>query len=175
MKILLIGFLAFSTWSSFATYIYVCKIKGLCDNATTMPLAVSNNNQAISGDIEHASLSQKSATMPKTETVFFAFDKFDFNADAKTDIFFLESKAYMDQNSDARLSIIGHTDAIGSDEYNEALGYQRAQTMKQYMESKGLPSSKIFIESRGENKPIDNNNTTEGRSNNRRAVLTIKK
>jgi OOP family OmpA-OmpF porin len=47
--------------------------------------------------------------------------------------------------------------------------------MKQYFESKGMPENKIKIESRGEKDPADDNNTTDGRANNRRTIIAITK
>jgi OOP family OmpA-OmpF porin len=90
-------------------------------------------------------------------------------------MYFAESNTYLDQNVQARLSITGHSDAIGSDEYNEALGYRRAQSLQHYFENKGMPSDKIIVESKGEKEPVDDNKTTAGRANNRRTVVTIKK
>ena len=75
----------------------------------------------------------------------------------------------------ARLSITGHTDAIGSEEYNLALGFRRAQSVQSYFENKGIPANRIIVESSGEKEPADNNNTTTGRANNRRTVITINK
>jgi outer membrane protein OmpA-like peptidoglycan-associated protein len=47
--------------------------------------------------------------------------------------------------------------------------------MQHYFERKGILSNKIIIESRGEKDPADDNNTSAGRANNRRTVITIKK
>jgi outer membrane protein OmpA-like peptidoglycan-associated protein len=80
----------------------------------------------------------------------------------------------LDQNAQSRLNITGHTDARGTDQYNQDLGYRRAQSVQRYFESKGIPASKIVIESRGEKEPANDNNTDSGRANNRRTVLTIK-
>ncbi|MCA1757670.1 MAG: OmpA family protein [Bacteroidales bacterium] len=78
-------------------------------------------------------------------------------------------------NPEAEIHITGHTDAIGSDEYNMALGYRRAHSAKVFFESKGFPSDKITIDSRGEKEPAEDNTTHEGRAKNRRASVTIKK
>lgn len=80
----------------------------------------------------------------------------------------------MDQNLQSRLSITGYTDALGSDEYNLALGYRRAQSLQNYFERKGIPANKIIIDSKGEKQPADDNNTKEGRAKNRRSEITLK-
>jgi outer membrane protein OmpA-like peptidoglycan-associated protein len=175
MKILLIGFLAFSAWSSFSTYIYVCKIKGLCKELTTTTIQANNNNASFADDATlNESKVDNQKTIPANKVIYFAFDKSDFNSNASTDKYFTESKAYLDQNSQARLSITGHTDSVGSNKYNVGLGFRRAQSLQQYFEGKGIDSNKITIESMGESAPADINSTTAGRANNRRTELTIK-
>ena len=138
MRILIIGFLAFTTWSAISTYIYVCKIRGLCYEPIAMQIGTVNHKDVIAGDTLRKPLVREQAIIPKDLIIYFAFDKSEFNSNAKTEKYFDESNAYLDHNSQARLSIIGHTDAIGSDEYNQALGYRRAQSMQHYFESKGM-------------------------------------
>ena len=175
MKILLIGFFVFSGWSALSTYIYVCKIKGLCNDPTTVQIGTIKHADVIAGDTLDKSLVQEQAMIPENLIVYFAFDKSEFKSDAGTDKYVDESTVYLDQNLQARLSITGHADAIGSDEYNQALGYRRAQRLQHYFERKGMPANKITIESKGEKEPADDNNTDAGRANNRRTVITIKK
>jgi len=174
MKILIIGFLVLFSWSALSTYIYVCKIKGLCNEQDTIETGVVNPDEIPAGDTLSKPLVSEQAVIPENLIIYFAFDKSEFASDAETDKYFDESDAYMDQNSQARLSITGHTDAIGYDGYNQALGYQRAQRVQHYFESKGMPANKIITESKGEKEPADANNTSAGRANNRRTVITIK-
>src|SRR3989304_10288834 len=101
MKILIIGFLAFSGWSALATYIYVCKIKGLCDEPIALQIAVNKQKEAIAGDTLPKPLIREQAVIPKNLIIYFAFDKSDFNSDAGTDKYFDESKSFLDQNSQA--------------------------------------------------------------------------
>jgi len=174
MRILINGFLAFFIWSTFATYIYVCKIKELCDAPVTAQLDTIRQMEVIKVDTMRKPV-PKELKVPGDLVTYFAFDKSDFIPDSKSDMYYNESNAYLNQNSQAKLSITGHTDAIGTDAYNKALGYRRAQTMQHYFESKGIQANKITIESKGEKEPVDNNNTEAGRANNRRTVITIKK
>jgi outer membrane protein OmpA-like peptidoglycan-associated protein len=175
MKILIIGFLAFAGWSVLSTYVYVCKIKGLCDVPVTMQMGTINSKDIVKVDTIPKPLVKGQVIIPKNLIINFAFDKSEFNSNEETDKYFTESNAYLDQNLQARLSITGHTDATGSDKYNQALGYRRAQRMQQYFESKGILANKIIIESRGEKEPVDDNNTKTGRAKNRRTVITINK
>ncbi|MDA3818829.1 MAG: OmpA family protein [Prolixibacteraceae bacterium] len=175
MKTLLIGLLAFCTWSALSTYIYVCKIQGLCDAPlSTEVVAFNNNDQNIKDTLQNISAPVE-VKMPEKLTIYFAFDKSEFNADVKTEKYFGESNDYLNQNPQAKLTITGHTDAIGSVQYNQNLGYRRAQSVQHYFEQLGMPLNKMHIASKGEEDPADNNTTAKGRSNNRRTEITIKK
>ena len=173
MKILSIGFLVLCAWIAFSTYIYVCKIKGLCHVAEAIEFKAVTPEDVIADDTLSEPSVQENAVVPKDLAIYFAFDISEFKPDLKTDNFILESKAYLDQNLQARLSFTGHTDAIGSDAYNQALGLRRAQSVQHYFESKGMPAKNNIIESKGEKEPADDNNTTAGRANNRRTEVTI--
>lgn len=173
MKIILTGFLVLCAWLAFSTYIYVCKIKGFCHQPEAVEIRAVTNDDVVADDTLPKPSVQENAVIPKDMIIYFAFDKSEFNSDAQTDNYIHESKAYLDQNLQARLSITGHTDAIGSDAYNQALGYRRAQSVQHYFESKGMPANNSIIESKGEKEPADDNNTAAGRANNRRTVVTI--
>jgi outer membrane protein OmpA-like peptidoglycan-associated protein len=175
MKILLLGFLVFTGWSAFSTYIYVCKVKGLCYESNTLEMKPVSIKAIARPDTLAGTLVKVTAVSPENMSIYFAFDKSDFSTDSKTDKYLEQSLIYLNENAQARLNITGHTDAVGSDEYNQALGLRRAQSMQNFFESRGMPSGKIQIESKGEKDPVDNNNTPAGRANNRRAILTIKK
>ena len=108
------------------------------------------------------------------EKPYFDFDKSEIHADSMTDNYIAASRAYLNQFPMARISITGHTDAVGTDEYNQALGTRRAESSQTYFIERGIPRDKIISESRGEKEPADNNNTTEGRANNRRTLTVIK-
>lgn len=174
MKILIIGFLVFLSWSALSTYVYVCKIKGLCYEVQPAAIGTVPNPAVIAIDTLSNSLVKKEAIMPKDLLIYFEFDKSDFKTSAETQKYFEESLSYMYQNTRANLSITGYTDAIGSDEYNEALGLRRAKSVQTFFESKGMPVVKLIIGSKGEKEPADNNNTVAGRTKNRRSVITIK-
>lgn len=71
------------------------------------------------------------------------------------------------------LVIEGHTDNIDSKEYNIQLSKNRAHSVKKYLESKGIHSSRLDAYGFGEERPVTSNGTTKGRQNNRRVVFTI--
>ncbi|MGD0756010.1 MAG: OmpA family protein [Bacteroidales bacterium] len=174
MKILIIGFLALFGWSALSTHFYVCRIKGFCHEPATAVSNVVKPEIAIPHDSLSKPIVVEQKAVPESMLIYFAFDKSEFNSGTISDRYLNESNKYLDQNLQAKLSITGHTDAIGSDEYNQALGLRRAQSVQLYFESKGIPANRIIVESRGKKEPADNNSTTAGRANNRRTVITIK-
>ena len=69
--------------------------------------------------------------------------------------------------------VVGHTDSIGSDAYNERLSLRRANAVRNHLVGKGLDAQRIRTEGRGETQPIANNTTEEGRAQNRRVEVQI--
>jgi peptidoglycan-associated lipoprotein len=72
------------------------------------------------------------------------------------------------------LEIEGHTDNIGSEEYNQKLAAMRAEAVRNYLAEKdGIPLHAMNIISFGESKPLAANTTSEGRAKNRRVVIRV--
>ena len=68
----------------------------------------------------------------------------------------------------------GHTDSVGTDAYNQKLSERRAAAVKDYLVSKGIPSSKVTTIGKGESQPVATNKTAEGRQKNRRVDIEFK-
>ncbi len=62
---------------------------------------------------------------------------------------------------------------MGSEAYNQKLSVARAESVKTYMVSPGLPADKIRVEGKGKSNPIASNDTEEGRAKNRRVEVTL--
>jgi outer membrane protein OmpA-like peptidoglycan-associated protein len=174
MKIILIGFLIFSGWSAISTHIFVCNIKGLCEEPLTRLITAPDIPVTLTADSLSKTAIIKIPEVPENLITYFEFDKSEFNLNAGAEKYLLDSKTYLDQNIQASLHITGYADAVGSEEYNQALGFRRAESMKNYFESNGVKANMIRIESKGEFEPADDNKTVAGRANNRRTVITIK-
>ncbi|WP_158974765.1 OmpA family protein [Cellulophaga sp. L1A9] len=80
---------------------------------------------------------------------------------------------YLDKVANASCSVVGHTDSQGNRITNIGLGQERADFAKQYLIDNGIMASKIIATSKGPDTPISDNNTEEGRSQNRRTVITL--
>jgi len=72
------------------------------------------------------------------------------------------------------LHIIGHTDSVGSDDYNYALSIRRAKAVAQYLSLKGISINRLRIRGRGETSPRVGNDTSDNRRLNRRVEIYIK-
>jgi len=68
---------------------------------------------------------------------------------------------------------IGHTDAIGTDAYNQALSVRRAESVKAYLVSKGIEANRVYTEGKGKKQPVADNKTKEGRAKNRRVEIEV--
>lgn len=71
------------------------------------------------------------------------------------------------------ITIVGHTDSVGTDEYNQKLSEERAQAVVDYLTGKGFDASLITVSAEGEASPVADNSTDEGRAQNRRADVSV--
>jgi len=71
------------------------------------------------------------------------------------------------------IQIAGHTDSTGSHEYNMKLSLQRADSVKAYLESRGVPAARLVTLGAGPDYPIASNDSEAGRAQNRRVEITI--
>jgi outer membrane protein OmpA-like peptidoglycan-associated protein len=74
---------------------------------------------------------------------------------------------------DTNVLVVGHTDSSGADAYNMTLSRNRAQSVTNFFTSKGLSSNRFVTKWFGEEQPIADNTTVEGRAKNRRVNLAI--
>jgi len=77
-------------------------------------------------------------------------------------------------HEELNLSLEGHTDNVGDDDANMQLSKDRANAVKEYLKDAGISSKRITAEGFGETKPVDTNDTPNGRKHNRRVEMKIK-
>ncbi|MBP5399091.1 MAG: OmpA family protein [Alphaproteobacteria bacterium] len=71
------------------------------------------------------------------------------------------------------INVVGHTDNVGSDEYNMQLSAKRALAVSNYLKLRGVAENRMVVRAMGETSPIASNATEAGRAQNRRVELTI--
>ncbi len=117
------------------------------------------------------------APVPTSEKVtfaadaFFDFDKAILKPEAKVKLDDMTSKL-----KDVNLEVIvavGHTDSVGTDEYNQKLSIRRSEAVKAYIISRGIDAKRVFSEGKGEKQPVADNKTKEGRAKNRRVEIEV--
>jgi OOP family OmpA-OmpF porin len=69
--------------------------------------------------------------------------------------------------------VVGHTDSVGTDAYNQALSLRRAAAVKEYLVAKGVDGPHVFTEGKGESQPIAENKSAAGRTENRRVTVEV--
>jgi len=102
--------------------------------------------------------------------LLFDFDSDVVRSNAASNLDELASK--LSKYDDSNLMIVGHTDAVGSTDYNQSLSEQRAQSAARYLSGRGV-SRYIATAGRGEREPVSSNTTEAGRQQNRRVEIAI--
>lgn len=134
-----------------------------CDGPLTPPEAPAE--QVAAGPVPTAEKVTYAAD------AFFDFDKAVVKPEGKAKLDDLV-KALSGEDTEVIVAV-GHTDSIGSDKYNQKLSLRRANAVKAYLVSKGVPAEKIFTEGKGESQPIADNKTKAGRAKNRRVEVEV--
>lgn len=73
---------------------------------------------------------------------------------------------------DATINVAGHTDSIGTEQYNEGLSMRRAEAVANYLENAGISRDRMIVEGFGETQPVASNDNPEGRAENRRVEVS---
>lgn len=81
--------------------------------------------------------------------------------------------ASLNKYPESLVDVYGHTDAVGSNEYNQTLSENRARTVASYLTVQGVSSARIRSQGFGETMPVASNDTEEGRARNRRVEIKI--
>ena len=110
-------------------------------------------------------------SMMKMSNALFEFDKFNLTDEVVTELD--KVTAWLIDNPDLNVAVEGHTDSIGSDEYNQRLSESRAKAVMEYFIAHGVKAERLSYVGHGESMPIADNATEEGRRLNRRVELKI--
>ncbi len=105
------------------------------------------------------------------KNIFFDTDKFDLKEESRTELGKLIS--FLNSNKDLHIELSGHTDNQGSAEHNIVLSQNRAKAVNDYLTAHGIAAERLSYKGYGMTKPIDTNDTEQGRANNRRTEFRI--
>lgn len=85
----------------------------------------------------------------------------------------ISAAALMKSNSSTGAVIEGHTDSVGDPAYNKLISENRAASVKNFLVGQGIAPSRLSTAGFGSEKPLESNNTPDGRSKNRRVVIRL--
>lgn len=105
------------------------------------------------------------------KNIFYETDKFNIKPESEVELNKLVQ--FLLQNPDLAIEISGHTDNVGTADYNKTLSTNRAKSVYDYLVSKGINPNRLSYAGYGFTKPIASNNTPEGRALNRRTEFKI--
>ena len=103
--------------------------------------------------------------------ILFDFNKATLKADAKRNLD--KFAAEMADLPDTDITVLGHTDNVGSAEANQKVSNNRANAVSSYLQGRGIAKSRIVAEGHSYNDPVADNSTAEGRAQNRRVEIYI--
>jgi len=103
--------------------------------------------------------------------VLFTSGRADLKAGAESNLNRLVT--FLSQNPDRKVEIEGHTDNVGSDDYNQGLSQRRADSVRSFLMQQGINSVRIFASGKGEQQPVADNDSEGGRQQNRRVEVII--
>jgi OOP family OmpA-OmpF porin len=168
MRILITGTVLFVIWAIFSAWLYNDVLLPVINKPVTVQIVPEQPNPVAD------SLAKIYASMPKTLMIYFEFDKAKFNSDEQTNNKIAEFKSWLDKYPASMLTVTGHTDLVGTPDYNQSLALKRAQVIEKYLETQGIPAGRMVTESKGELQPAADYITSDGRAKNRRTEISIK-
>lgn len=151
-----------------ANYGYYAEKEGYYPVSKNVDLTEQTEAVDITEDIALASISEirQKGTAVRINNIFFDFDRYSLRPESFPELNRLAK--ILKENPETRVEIAGHTDNIGSEVYNLELSRKRAQSVVGYLISAGCSRTGLIPRGYGEQKPIDTNETEQGRAVNRR-------
>jgi len=144
-----------------------CKGKQTQTDQSIQTSPTGDNTAIDSSPLAYDSMGSDSGKIAGLVTVQFGYDKSSLDAAAKKGI--AGNVDWMKSHANVKVQIEGHCDARGTIEYNVALGERRANAVKAYMVSLGIPADRLNTISYGKERPVATGDTEAAWAKNRRA------
>lgn len=150
-------------------YSFKAMKEGFYSISENMDLNQFSSYKEITKDLYLASIEE--GQIVRLNNIFFDFGQ----ATLKQESYFeLDNLVkLLNENPTMEIFIAGHTDNVGSDDFNLKLSKERAASVLEYLISKGIAPGRLSSDGFGKSKPITSNDTDEGRATNRRVEFTI--
>ena len=137
-------------------------------DATPEPVAEQKEEVVV---VKEEAVVYKAPDVVMQEDIYFDFDKSTLTPAAQDNL--LQKAEWLRENSDATVTIEGHCDERGTNEYNLALGDRRAESAKAFLIDLGIDPSRLTTISYGEERPVDPRNMEEAWAKNRRDHFVV--
>lgn len=136
---------------------------------------VNNCNDKCPNSVAGQAIGPDGCPVPLTidlKGVNFDFDKDTLRPDAEAIL--AEAVSILQKYPQLKVEVAGHTDSVGTEQYNQGLSERRAATVYNYLTNAGIGADRLVGPNGfGESRPIDTNDTSEGRARNRRTELNV--
>lgn len=150
-------------------YAFNVNRKGYLFYSDNFSLQASQDGQPFEKNIPLQPLEANAVVVLKN--IFFESGKYTLKEDSYTELDRMVK--LLAENASMKVEISGHTDNVGADKDNQLLSENRAKEVVKYLVQKGIPAERAVAKGYGETQPVATNDTEEGRSQNRRTVLTV--
>ncbi len=149
-------------------------IGGIVGGATGAAIGIYMDKQAKKmEDIKDAEIERVDEAIKITfdSGILFGFDSYSLTPHAQENI--MKFAEILNEYPDTDISIEGHTDNVGTEEYNRTLSLRRAQAVLNYLRMQNVSEERLIALGHSFNQPIDDNTTEEGREKNRRVEMLV--
>lgn len=174
MKSLITGSVVFVLWSFFSVWLYANKLQPAMNKDKTTQLIPIQPDVVNDSELKAESTPQPDLSKPENLLIYFSFNDAEFSVSKETENSIKKFKSWIDNNPESVIIITGHTDNIGSTQYNRQLGFKRAQSVQNYFQKNGVGASNLQVNSLGEAQPASEQSTENGRAKNRRVEVILK-
>ena len=153
---------------------------GVGMNKDDSDLALANNSQDEAIEGIFVKETEKEITIDLSSDILFDFNKWSIRADASRALMAVEK--ILSQHAKAGVTLEGHTDSVGSDQYNKDLSMKRALSVREwFIENSDVPARRFKPVGLGESRPVaanmnrDGSDNPDGRQKNRRVTIVVQK